>query len=135
MWKLWVSFGLLVTTLVVLGGVSRSDGGDPDGLPQDPSFPLPPPENTPLAPVPPGTPMPRQPFTLYEHGPPGSEWRYDQLSADEQEVVDLGRDVSGWAAGQNAMVEAVRAEAFIQAGILAQRQLGLGELGDTGVVP
>ena len=47
----------------------------------------------------------------------------------------LGRDVSGWAASQDAMVAAVKEQARIEAAMIAQRQLGLGDLGDTGVVP
>jgi hypothetical protein len=62
-------------------------------------------------------------------------WTAEQLTAEEREVVELGADNSGWAASQNVMVEAVKAEARIQAAVIAQRQLGLGSLGDTGVVP
>lgn len=126
---------LVVATLIALAGVSRSDAGDPTDVEPSSSFPLPPPENTPLTPAPPGTPLPRQPFTLYEPGPPNAVWTAEQLTAEEREVVELGADNSAWAASQDVMVEAVKAEARIQAAIIAQRQLGVGALGDTGVVP
>ena len=87
------ALGLIAFAIVA---ISRDVAGDPDdGLTPDPSFPLPAPEQEPLAPAPPNTPAPRQPFTLYEPGPPGSVWSYEQLTAEEREVVDLGHDVSG----------------------------------------
>lgn len=133
MWKT-LSVTVLLFTLVVFARHSRSDSSDED-LGPDPSFPLPPPQQDPATPAPPGTPGHHEPFTPYDVGPASAVWRYEDLSVAEKEVVDLGRDVSAWAASQDAMVAAVKEQARIEAAIIAQRQLGLGDLGDTGVVP
>lgn len=135
MWKLWGTCGLLLALLGVFAGVSRSDNVDVDDRGPDSTFPLPPSEQGPLGAAPPGTRAPQPQFRLYEAGPPESVWRYEQVTPDEREVIDLGRDVSGWSAGQDAMVEAVHAQAVIEAAMLAQRRLGLGDFGEIGVVP
>lgn len=133
MWKMLAAGTLVMATLVVFAGISRSDAGDELGA--DPSFPLPPPAQDPPTPAPEGAQPPRAPFTPYDSGPPSAVWRYEDLSAEEKETVDLGRDVSGWAASQDALMLAVKEQARIEAAIIAQRRLGLGDLGETGVVP
>ncbi len=133
MWKALV-LGVLAATMLFVG-VSRSDVGDPDALSTDSSFPLPAPAADPVAPAPSGSQPPRELFTPYDVGPPEGIWRYEDLTQAEKETADLGSDVSGWSASQDAMVAAVREQARIEAAKIAQRQLGLNQLGDTGVVP
>lgn len=136
MWRIVALGVLVVVTLVVVGSVrtARSDAASPE-LTTDTSFPLPAPAADPVAPAPPGARPARELFTPYDTGPPEATWRYEDLTAAEKETADLGRDVSGWSASQDAMVAAVREQGRIEAAKIAQRQLGLGQLGDTGVVP
>ena len=136
MWRI-VAFGVLVGVIAVVAGtarMARSDAASPE-LMTDTSFPLPAPAADPVAPASPGARPPRELFTPYDTGPPEATWRYEDLTAAEKETADLGRDVSGWSASQDAMVAAVREQGRIEAAKIAQRQLGLGQLGDTGVVP
>ncbi|MBL0220085.1 MAG: hypothetical protein IPQ07_40235, partial [Myxococcales bacterium] len=74
-------------------------------------------------------------FEPYDVGPLEAVWSYDQLTPAEKETADLGRDASGWEPSQVRRVEAVKAAVRRQAAVLAQRELGLGDLGATGVVP
>ena len=135
MWKLLGVGTLLMTVLVIVAGVARSDDGDSDGLTMDSSFPLPPPAQDPVSPAPPRTPPVKQPFAPYDNGGPAAVWEVEDLTAEEREIIELGRDVSGWAASQDVMMQAVKAQAEVQAANIAQRELGLGELGEIGVVP
>lgn len=134
MWKTLV-FAILLATVVLFAGASRSDAGDPEELTTDSSFPLPPVEQTNSPAPPPNTPRPHEPFTQYDVGPPEAIWHYDDLSAAEKETADLGRDVSGWKASQDLLVQSMKEQARQSAAMQAQHQIGLGDLGDTGVVP
>ena len=136
MWRI-VVLGVLVAVILVVAGAARtahSDIANPE-ISTDSSFPLPEPAADPVAPAPPGSQPPRELFTPYDTGPPEGTWRYEDLTPAEKETADLGRDVSGWSASQAAMVAAVREQGRIEAAKIAQRQLGVGQLGDTGVVP
>ena len=134
MWKTLV-LAILLVMVVLFVGTSRSDAGDPDQLTTDLSFPLPPVEQTNSPSPPPNAPRPHELFTPYDVGPPEGVWHYEDLTLAEKETADLGRDVSGWKASQDLLVQSMKEQARQAAAARAQHQIGLGDLGDTGVVP
>ncbi len=126
-----VSIGFV---LLAFAARSRSDASDPGELTTDTSFPLPDPAVG-SASASAGAIAPGHLFESYDAGPAEAVWSYDQLTPAEKETADLGRDASGWEPSQVRRVEAVKGAVRRQAAVLAQRELGLGDLGATGVVP
>lgn len=79
---------------------------------------------------------PRDPFTPYDIGPPGTKaWAYRDLSVSEQAVVDRGRDTKGWDQTHNAYTTAVVERAHQAASDAAAHEIGVDNLASTGVVP
>jgi hypothetical protein len=77
---------------------------------------------------------PKDPFGPYGVGD-SPTWSYAQLSAADKAVADKGRDVTGWAATNQAFAAASTLRAKDAASTAAASQLGVEDLATTGVVP
>jgi len=84
---------------------------------------------------PPGVATPFDPFTLHDVGPPGRVWQYEDLSADEQAVVDLGFETDAWGDAQQVLAAAAAQQFPAIAARRAQLLLGVSDLANAGVVP
>jgi hypothetical protein len=77
----------------------------------------------------------RDPFTPYDIGPAQAAWGYTSLTSSEKAVVDHGRDVTGWSGVHDAYRQAAIERATQAAAQAAVHELGIDDLGTTGVVP
>ena len=83
----------------------------------------------------------KDPFKPYDIGPsaldksPKPTWSRSDLTAAERAVADKGTDVTGWDTIHNAFGQAAAERAHEAAASSAASQLGVDNLGTTGVVP
>lgn len=124
-----VGFG--VAGVMVFAATSRGD----DAPAQEPSQP---PPSVDLS-LPPPNPLPEQrprsPHDPYDIGPPEAVWRYEQLSAKDQEVLDRGRDTSAWEPVLDVYAQAAAEQAEQAQARMAAAFLGIDGLNELGVVP
>lgn len=132
---------VLMFGVLLVAATSRSDSGAPDPAPtQTPSLPNAAAEE-PITGSPavsaPGDSRPRHdPFKPYDIGPPGTKtWSYNDLSSAEKAYADRNRNPGKWAQIGAAYAHAATDRAHNAAGAAAAHQLGVGNLGATGVVP
>jgi hypothetical protein len=123
-----------VIAIVVATSISRSDSGDstteaPATSTDEPIT------GQPVTPTPGSETPGRDPFSPYDVGGQGAVWSYDSLSAEEKAAADRGRDVKGWDGVNDAYRQAAMARAAEAAAEAAAIQLGVQNLGATGVVP
>ena len=130
---------MLVVVLVVRVATSHSDVTPPPSLPSPaPAEPI---TGTPIAGDVPSQGPAHTPFTPYPIGPaPGDTspkpfWLYDDLSPSEKAVIDKARDVTGWQATNDIITSAAAEHAHQAAADAAAHQLGVDNLGTTGVIP
>jgi hypothetical protein len=89
----------------------------------------------------PSTPLPgpeqarREPFVSYDPGPAEALWKYEQLTPGEKAVADRGRLQPGWTAIHDVYRSAVIQRSTQAAASAAQHQLGIDNLASIGVVP
>lgn len=79
----------------------------------------------------------KDPFALYEPGPPGTKtWTYSELSPAEKAWVDKNANAAGWDQIHAGWASAVRERTTQAAAEAAAHQLGIVDpLATTGVVP
>jgi len=82
-----------------------------------------------------GEPPPFDPFKPYAIGGPEAAWKLSDLTTAEQTVAQRGLTTTGWSATHNAFASAVVQRAQHAAASAAAAQLGVDNLGTTGVVP
>lgn len=91
---------------------------------------------TPVTPNPGDESTIKDPFALYDVGPPGTKtWSYNDLTATEKAWVDRNADTTGWDQIHSAYATAVQEQAQQAAAASATSQLGVDTLSGTGVVP
>lgn len=144
MGKSWC-VGVLVCSVLVVATPSRSDVSPPVATTTGtvpPSAAVPEPiTGTPSTPAPGSETAPRDPFTPYAIGPtPGDKspkpfWSYADLSAADKVVADRNKDAQGWDQINGAFASASAGRARQAAADSAQAQLGVSDLGTTGVIP
>ena len=78
---------------------------------------------------------PRDTFTPYGTGNLEANWKYEDLTTDEKVVADKGRDVANWKGIHDAYRQAAIERAAQAVADAAAHQLGVDDLGTTGVVP
>lgn len=104
-----------------------------DSTPSDETqIPIPEPTN---AKPPSGTPPPFDPLTLHDPGRPAAQWSYDDLSPEEQAVIDRGFDTASWDEAQKIHAAAAFERYPAVAAQRAQLMLGVTDLAGAGVVP
>jgi hypothetical protein len=146
MWKS-LHFGVLVCGSLLFAATSRGDIAAPPApivptAPIAPSTAVPEPiTGTPSTPASGSETSPRGPFTPYAIGPaPGDKspkpfWSYADLSAADKVVADRNKDAQGWDQINGAFASASAGRARQAVADSAQAQLGVADLGTTGVVP
>ena len=91
---------------------------------------------TPVTPNPGDESVQKDPFALYDVGPPGTKtWSYNDLTATEKAWADKNADTTGWDQIHSAYASAVQEQAQQAAAASAASQLGVDTLAGTGVVP
>jgi hypothetical protein len=124
----------LVCSLLLIAATSRSDVA-PANPPLEPTPIDEPITGTPITPAPgtESTVPPKDPFAPYDPGP--GTWAYEDLSAEERALADRGRDTTGWTEINGAFANASKEQAQRAAAAAAATQMGVSNVGDTGVVP
>jgi len=127
--SLWLA--VFIACVVVAAAVSQSEV-TADSTPSEVSLPVPEPTN---AKPPAGTAKPFDPLALHDPGPPQAQWGYDDMSPEEQAVIDRGFETATWADAQKVHAAAAQQRYPAMAAKRAQLLLGVTDLSGAGVVP
>ena len=141
--KLLFASGLLLVALVVLVVRAPASRGDVATAPALPSVGVSEPITGTAVTGPPAANAgpAHAPFTPYPIGPvagdtsPKPFWTYDDLTAEQKAVIDAAREDTEAQATHDAFSAAASELGRRAAGTAAQHQLGVDNLGTTGVIP
>lgn len=125
--------GFMFAVVFITAATSHSDSASPPSLPSVAADePI---TGTAAVSAPGSETPPRDPFTPYDIGPPGSAWPYEQASPAEKAELDRLRDRTGWQKIHNGFAAGVNLRVRDAEIAAAQHQLKVDNLATEGVVP
>lgn len=132
-----VLFGAVMCAIMLIAATTRSDVVATDvEVDVDDTSPIPEVITGAPAVSPPSSESPaKDPLAPFDVGPPESVWPYESLTAEEQALVDQGRDTDAWEPIHEGFAAAVGERSRRARAEVAQHLLGVDSIDDMGVVP